>query len=71
MPRVKRTEAILKGGTNQLEIAEEWNQDIIVEHGEKLRDLLIQLDRQCAAARLTWELTITFRNLFGSSILES
>ena len=40
MPKIKKVEQILKFGTNMLEVAEEWNQDVIVEHGEKLRDQL-------------------------------
>ena len=52
LPKLKKTEQTLKGGTNQIEMAELLEHDIVKEHAERLREQLFQLDKLHSAARL-------------------
>ena len=56
--KVKKCEQVLKMGTNQVEIAEQLDHDIVKEHVHRLRDQLFHLDRLHPSARLCeWSTT--------------
>ena len=65
-PKVKKCEQVLKMGTNQVEIAEQLDHDIVKEHVHRLRDQLFHLDRLHSSARFCeWSTTeIVFFDLW-------
>ena len=67
-PKVKKCEQVLKMGTNQVEIAEQLDHDIVKEHVHRLRDQLFHLDRLHSSARFCeWSATEVVFLIFGGS----
>ena len=68
IPKVKKCEQVLKAGSNQVEIAEQLDHDIVKEHVHRLREQVFHLDRlYCSARFCEWSTTEFVLLIFGGS----